>query len=96
MGRAGAGSSSLRSAVVVVAVGWGGFEIGEGAADEAARGGGIVAGDGDQSAEAEVGDVGAEFVVEEDVGGLDVAMDELSWAALVEIGQPPCSSLGNS
>lgn len=47
MGGAAAGGSGLRRTVVVGAVGLDGFEVGEGAADEAAGGGGVVAGDAD-------------------------------------------------
>lgn len=73
----------------------GGLHVRQSATHEAA-GGGVVAGDGDEAVEAEVGDVGVEVVVEEDVGGLEVAMDELSWTAFMEVGQASRRSFGNS
>lgn len=55
----------------------------------------IVAGDVDETDKTKVRDVGAEVAVEEDVGRLDVAVDELSWAAFVEMGQPASCAFGD-
>lgn len=52
--------------------------------------GGDVAllGVGDELGEAEIGDLGLEVVVEEDVGGLDIAVDDGRVGELVEVRQP--------
>lgn len=69
----------------------------EGASDETGGGGGRVgAGDGDETAESEVGDVWLEVGVEEDVGWFDVSVHELSWAAFVEIRQASRRTLCDS
>ena len=43
----------------------------------------------DELGEAEVGDLGLEVVVEEDVGGLDVPVDDRRVGELVKVSEPP-------
>ena len=43
----------------------------------------------DELGEAEVGDLGLEVVVEEDVGGLDVPVDDGRVGELVKVREPP-------
>uniref|UniRef100_A0A0E0DT84 DUF834 domain-containing protein n=1 Tax=Oryza meridionalis TaxID=40149 RepID=A0A0E0DT84_9ORYZ len=43
---------------------------------------------GHELGEAEVGDLGLEVVVKEDVGGLDVAVDDRWVSELVQVGKP--------
>lgn len=76
-----AGGSGLGGAVRVGLV----EEGGRGQSEEAVAGGGGGGGDGE---EVEIGDVGVEVGVEEEVGGLEVAMHELAGAAVVEMGAP--------
>lgn len=95
MCRPTAGNTSLGSSVVVGFLCLDGLQVRKGSTNEAARGG-VVACDADESVESEIGDVGLEFVVEEDVGRFDVSVDKLSGAALVEVGQAPGGSLGDS
>lgn len=70
------------------------LDVRDGAAEEpagATRGGrpvGGAAGDCEQVSEAEVGDARGEVGLEEDVGWLDLAVDEPPRAALVEVRQP--------
>jgi len=44
---------------------------------------------GDELGEAEVGDLGFEVVVEEDVGGLDVPVDDRRVGELVKVRKSP-------
>lgn len=63
---------------------WG--EVAEGAGDD----GGDVAMVGlHERGEAEVGDPGLHVVVEEDVAGLDVAVDHVRDAVVVQVREPP-------
>ncbi|KAL3577935.1 hypothetical protein D5086_019439 [Populus alba] len=53
-------------------------------AHKAARRGGVIAGDADQSVEAKIRNVRLEFVVEENIRWLDVSVDKFSRAAFVK------------
>ncbi|PON82822.1 hypothetical protein TorRG33x02_213960 [Trema orientale] len=89
------GHSGLGGLVVVGSLCLYGLQVRQGPADEA-PGRGVVPGDADEPVEPEIGYVGLELVVEEDVGGFDVSMDELPRTALVEVGQASSCSFGDS
>jgi len=54
-----------------------------------------AAGDGEEASEAEVGDERVVVGIQQDVGGLHLAMDEPPWAALVEVRKPARRTLGD-
>lgn len=94
----------LRCSVPGAPLPWRRLRVRDGAAEESARGRrrrlgerGVLgaAGDGEEANEAEVGDAGGEVGVEEDVGRLDLAVDEPARAALVEVRQPARRALGD-
>lgn len=70
-----------------------GREVAEGAGDE----GGDVAGVGldDERGEAEVGEARLHVVVQEDVTGLDVAVDHVRDAVVVEVGEAASNAQGD-